>query len=215
MDIDCVCPPVPRLSRSCCAGSAVSRLFHNVKVQEERYYCRYTTKHPRTVSAQSSGSQRRVKPGDLVSAWGPVVALTTYKALRPGKLVMTVSPGYSSQDCAQRTFTSPGQSADSSQVFLSTLRTHRLDRPPCGVGNHAAGNPNASMRRSADPISQTNTDFSETRAGTVRRDDWGRSAQRSISQESFGATPKPPPRHSQAVGEFTYCTYNEKGGGGL
>ncbi len=43
----------------------------------------------------------------LSSAWGQVVAFTTYKALRHGKLVITVPPAYSSQECAVCTFTSP------------------------------------------------------------------------------------------------------------
>ncbi|PSR32655.1 MAG: hypothetical protein C7B46_12905 [Sulfobacillus benefaciens] len=43
----------------------------------------------------------------LSSAWGPVVSFTTYKALRQGKLVITVPPAYSSQECAVCTFTSP------------------------------------------------------------------------------------------------------------
>ena len=36
----------------------------------------------------------------LASAWGTVVSFTRYKALRQGKLVITVPPQYSSQECA-------------------------------------------------------------------------------------------------------------------
>ncbi len=43
----------------------------------------------------------------LSSAWGQVVSFTTYKALRQGKLVITVPSAYSSQECAVCTFTSP------------------------------------------------------------------------------------------------------------
>ena len=43
----------------------------------------------------------------LPSAWGQVVAFTTDKALRHGKLVITVPPAYRSQECAVCTFTSP------------------------------------------------------------------------------------------------------------
>ncbi|SMC02056.1 Transposase [Sulfobacillus thermosulfidooxidans DSM 9293] len=43
----------------------------------------------------------------LSSAWGEVVAFTRYKALRRGKLVITVPPQSSSQECAVCTFTSP------------------------------------------------------------------------------------------------------------
>ncbi|MCL4319162.1 MAG: transposase [Firmicutes bacterium] len=43
----------------------------------------------------------------LSSAWGQVVSFTTYKALRQGKLVITVPPAYSSQECAICTFTHP------------------------------------------------------------------------------------------------------------
>ena len=42
----------------------------------------------------------------LSSAWGQVVSFTTYKALRHGKLVITVPYAYSSQECAACTFTS-------------------------------------------------------------------------------------------------------------
>ena len=43
----------------------------------------------------------------LSSAWGQVVSFATYKALRQGKLVITVPYAYSSQECAACTFTSP------------------------------------------------------------------------------------------------------------
>ncbi len=43
----------------------------------------------------------------LSSAWAQVVSFTTYKALRQGKLVITVPYAYSSQECAVCTFTSP------------------------------------------------------------------------------------------------------------
>ncbi len=43
----------------------------------------------------------------LASAWGDVVAFTRYKALRQGKLVITVPPQHSSQECAECAFTSP------------------------------------------------------------------------------------------------------------
>ena len=44
----------------------------------------------------------------LTSAWGQVVTFTRYKALRRGKLAITVPPAYSSsQECAVCTFTSP------------------------------------------------------------------------------------------------------------
>ena len=36
----------------------------------------------------------------LASAWGDVVSFTRYKALRQGKLVITVPPQHSSQECA-------------------------------------------------------------------------------------------------------------------
>jgi putative transposase len=43
----------------------------------------------------------------LSSAWGQVVSFTRYKALRQGKVVITVPYAYSSQECAACTFTSP------------------------------------------------------------------------------------------------------------
>ena len=54
-------------------------------------------------AAAKAGLNRAI----LSSAWGQVVSFTTYKALRHGKLVITVLPGYSSQECAVCTFTSP------------------------------------------------------------------------------------------------------------
>ncbi len=44
----------------------------------------------------------------LSSAWGQVVLFTIYKALRLGKLVITVAPEYSSQECAICAFTAKG-----------------------------------------------------------------------------------------------------------
>ncbi|TFE65635.1 hypothetical protein A7Q10_10390, partial [Methylacidiphilum caldifontis] len=43
----------------------------------------------------------------LGSAWGEVVTFTRYKALRHHKLVITVPPQHSSQECAECTFTAP------------------------------------------------------------------------------------------------------------
>jgi len=43
----------------------------------------------------------------LSSAWGSIVAFTRYKALRHGKLMITVPYAYSSQECAQCAFISP------------------------------------------------------------------------------------------------------------
>jgi putative transposase len=52
-------------------------------------------------------AKARLNRALLSSAWGPVVSLTTYKAVRQGKLVITVPPAYSSQECAVCTFTAP------------------------------------------------------------------------------------------------------------
>jgi putative transposase len=54
-------------------------------------------------AAAKAGLNRAI----LSSAWGQVVSFTTYKALRQGKLVITVPSAYSSQECAVCTFTAP------------------------------------------------------------------------------------------------------------
>lgn len=41
------------------------------------------------------------------SAWGQVITFTRYKAVRHHKLVITVLPQHSSQECTLCTFTSP------------------------------------------------------------------------------------------------------------
>ncbi|PSR20439.1 MAG: transposase, partial [Sulfobacillus acidophilus] len=72
------------------------------------------TKHPKPkTDAQGRflPNQATAKAGlnraILSLAWGQVVSFTTYKALRQGKLVITVPPAYSSQKCAVCTFTFP------------------------------------------------------------------------------------------------------------
>ena len=46
--------------------------------------------------SQKSGLNKSI----LLSAWGRVALYTTYKAQRKGKLVVKVSPSYSSQECS-------------------------------------------------------------------------------------------------------------------
>ncbi|MCY0878983.1 MAG: transposase [Firmicutes bacterium] len=54
-------------------------------------------------AAAKAGLNRAI----LSSAWGQVVTFTRYKALRHHKLVLTVPPQYSSQECAECAFTAP------------------------------------------------------------------------------------------------------------
>ena len=68
---------------------------------------RNMTKRPkakRDANGQFLPNGRKAKAGlnrvILASAWGTVVSFTRYKALRQGKLVLTVPPQYSSQECA-------------------------------------------------------------------------------------------------------------------
>ena len=68
----------------------------------------------------------------LSSAWGQVVAFTTDKALRHGKLVITVPPAYRSQECAVCTFTSPDNrptQAEFSPGFAVPLICQRCGHP--------------------------------------------------------------------------------------
>jgi transposase, IS605 OrfB family, central region len=66
----------------------------------------------------------------LASAWGQVVTFTRDKALRHGKLVITVPPQRSSQECAECGFTSPDNRL-SQAVFVCQR---------CGHTDHADHN---------------------------------------------------------------------------
>lgn len=60
----------------------------------------------------------------LASAWGQVVMFTRYKARRRGKLVITVPPQHSSQECAECTFTAP-DNRPSQAAFVCQRCGHR------------------------------------------------------------------------------------------
>ena len=94
---------------------------HQLVVHDPRNLCVFEdlkisnmTKRPkakRDAQGRFLPSGRHAKAGlnrvILASAWGDVVSFTRYKALRQGKLVITVPPQHSSQECAVCTFTFP------------------------------------------------------------------------------------------------------------
>ncbi len=72
----------------------------------------------------------------LSSAWGQVVLFTIYKALRLGKLVITVAPEYSSQECAICAFTAKGNRLPNLSANAADTRTMRLALLPNAVSKN-------------------------------------------------------------------------------
>ena len=83
----------------------------------------------------------------LASAWGDVVSFTRYKALRQGKLVITVPPQHSSQECAQCGFTSPDHRL--SQAEFVCQRCGHTDNADHNASLSNAGSKNYSTENSS------------------------------------------------------------------
>jgi len=148
---------------------------------------------------------RRAKAGlnraILSSAWGQVVSFTTYKALRQGKLVITVPPASSSQECAVCTFTSPDNRLTQAEFVCQR----------CGHADNADHNAAVVIKKrgiqkllSGEPLTQSHKttrifrtlgpERSEVTPGetSVRRAAPMASTQRSPNQERPGAIPETP-----------------------
>ncbi|WP_139061453.1 RNA-guided endonuclease InsQ/TnpB family protein [Sulfobacillus thermosulfidooxidans] len=137
----------------------------------------------------------------LSSAWGNVVAFTRYKALRQGKLVITVAPQHSSQECAVCTFTSPDNRP--SQAEFVCQRCGHADNADHnaavviakrGIQKLLAGEPLTRPRKRTRFFRPLGPERSEVTPGeiSVRRLGPTAPAQRSMSQKLPGAIPETP-----------------------
>jgi putative transposase len=127
----------------------------------------------------------------LSSAWGQIVSFTTYKAWRHGKLVITVPPAYSSQECAVCPFIAP-DNRPSQAEFVCQRCGHRDNADHNAAGVIAQrGIPKTALGRSAHQDTQKHADFPETRAGTVRSHAWGDGTRRPGSQTRGAAINEP------------------------
>ena len=138
----------------------------------------------------------------LASAWGQVVLFTRYKALRAGKLVVTVPPAHSSQECAACGYTHP-DNRPSQAEFVCQRCGHRDDadhNAAVVIGRRGArkllsGEPPAPEGKSVRMFRKLGPERSEVTPGEtdIRR---GRgktpSVRKSMSQETPGATSETP-----------------------
>ncbi len=113
----------------------------------------------------------------LASAWGDVVAFTRYKALRQGKLVITVPPQHSSQECAVCTFTSPDNRKSQSE-FVCQRCGHRdnADHNAAvviakrGIQKLLSGDPLTKPHRSTRIFRKIGPERSESTPGEIAQD---------------------------------------------
>ena len=139
----------------------------------------------------------------LESAWGDVVAFTRYKALRRGKLVITVPPAYSSQECAVCTFTSPDNRLTQAEFVCQRCgHTDNADHNAAvviakrGIQKLLSGDPLTKSHKTTRIFRKLGPERSEVTPGEISVSRLGptASAQGSMNQETLGATPKPPPQ---------------------
>ncbi len=168
------------------------------------------TKHPKAKTdaqgrflpnkaAAKAGLNRAI----LSSAWGQVVSFTTYKALRQGKLVITVPPAYSSQECAVCTFTSPDNRRTQAEFVCQRCgHTDNADHNAAvviakrGIQKLLSGDPLTKSHKTTRIFRKLGPERSEVTPGEISVSRLGptASAQGSMNQETLGATPKPPPQ---------------------
>ena len=137
----------------------------------------------------------------LSSAWGEVVAFTRYKALRQGKLVITVPPQHSSQECAVCTFTSPDNRRSQAEFVCQRCgHTDNADHNAAvviakrGIHTLLSGEPLSHQRKRVRFFRQLGPERSKVTPGeiSVRRLGPTVPAQRSMSQELPGVIPETP-----------------------
>ncbi len=148
-------------------------------------------------AAAKAGLNRAI----LSSAWGQVVSFTTYKALRHGKLVITVLPAYSSQECAVCTFTSPDNRPSQAEFVCQRCgHTDNADHNAAvviakrGIQKLLSGDPLTKTHKTTRIFRKLGPERSEVTPGEIGVSRLGPTAstQRSMSQESFGGNPETP-----------------------
>jgi putative transposase len=143
---------------------------------------------------------RRAKAGlnraILASAWGQVVTFTRYKALRRGKLVITVPPAYSSQECAVCTFTAPDNRPSQAEFVCQRCgHTDHADHNAAvviakrGIHKLLSGEPLTTAHKTTRIFRTLGPERSEVTPGEISVSRLGPtvSAPRSRSQEPPGA----------------------------
>ena len=137
----------------------------------------------------------------LTSAWGDVVSFTRYKALRQGKLVITVPPHHSSQECAVCTFTSPDNRTSQSEFVCQRCEhTDNADHNAAGVlakrgiKKLRAGVPLTTEPQRTRICRQLGPERSEGTPGeiSVSRAEPEARTRRSRNQEHLGVIPETP-----------------------
>ncbi|NMP24417.1 RNA-guided endonuclease InsQ/TnpB family protein [Sulfobacillus harzensis] len=135
----------------------------------------------------------------LASAWSDVVSFTRYKALRQGKLVITVPPQHSSQECAVCTFTSPDNRKSQSEFVCQRCgHTDNADHNAAvviaqrGITKLLSGIPLTKKHKPTRIFRTLGPERSEVTPGEMRVRRLGPTvpAQRSMSQELSGAIPE-------------------------
>ena len=169
---------------------------------------RNMTKRPKTKTdamGRFLPNQAKAKAGlnraILSSAWGEVVSFTRYKALRRGKLVITVPPQHSSQECAACTFTSPDNRLNQA-AFVCQHCGHRdnADHNAAvviakrGIKKLLSGDPLTIARQATRIFRKLGPERSKVTPGEtdIRRLSPTAATQWSMSQELPGAIPEPP-----------------------
>ncbi|MCY0897437.1 MAG: transposase [Firmicutes bacterium] len=137
----------------------------------------------------------------LSSAWGEVVSFTRYKALRQGKLVITVPPQQSSQECAQCPFTAPDNRRSQAE-FVCQRCGHRDNadhNAACviaqrGIQKLLSGDPLTPSHNTTRIFRKLGPERSEVTPGEirVRRLSPTGKPQGSMIQEPPGAIPETP-----------------------
>ena len=137
----------------------------------------------------------------LASAWGDVVSFTRYKALRHQKLVLTVPPQYSSQECAVCTFTSPDNRPSQAEFVCQRCgHTDNADHNAAvviakrGITKLLSGIPLTKKHKPTRIFRKLGPERSKVTPGEIAQDTEGHrlSAQWSMSQESPRAIPETP-----------------------
>ena len=137
----------------------------------------------------------------LSSAWGDVLAFTRYKALRHGKLVITVPYQYSSQECAECAFTSPDNRLSQAEFVCQRCgHTDNADHNAARViakrtiAKLLSGEPLTKPHKATRIFRNLGPERSEVTPGEIAQDTRGPRppAQRSMSQEFLGTNPETP-----------------------
>ncbi len=145
----------------------------------------------------------------LASAWGSVVSFTRYKALRQRKLVITVLPQYSSQECAVCGHINPDNRLSQAEFVCQDCgHTDNADHNASvvvkqrGIKTLLAGDPLTKEHKQTRIFRKLGQERSKATPGeiSVRRLAPTAPAQRSMSQELLRATPETPASTSQRLG---------------